>query len=145
MALEKRSLIWFLASKKKKKKKSQLCHYSDKIQTVCYTFNYQLAFCGKWYYSIIVFCSLVSYQKKIITAFKPLKEQKFCKLLFKCSSFRPNTSLWSVRSCTMPCCTNVAVSMICCTLCNFIEMISFVTAFYGAHFDTSHLSSKIYV
>ena len=37
------------------KKKSQSCHCSDKIQTGCYTSNYQPAFWMKWYYSITGF------------------------------------------------------------------------------------------
>lgn len=123
-------------------KKRQSCHHSDKIQTVCYTSNYQSAFWVKWYNSIIVFCSLVSYKKKLSLLSNQLKEQKFCKLLPHCSYFRPNTSLVSVRNYTTLYCLqvvfNVAVSMTCFTLCNFTEMISFVTLLYAAHFDTSH-------
>lgn len=47
-----------------KKKKSQSCHGSDKIQTVCYTSNYQSAFWVKWYDSIIGFVHLSATKKK---------------------------------------------------------------------------------
>lgn len=40
---------------------------------------------------------------------------------------------------------NVGIPIICFTLCNFIEMTSFVAAFSVAQFDTFNLACKKYI